>query len=226
MCPRKFVISFKESFDAFDTQQQIIAQSWPYAESSSAAGAHHRGALRLSAGSQARRCRLEQYGRSRARPNMNSDNSRRRWRTIPSRSHSGVLAFQNVYGAYRKVFRSKSAEDRRMGRSQALPSRTIHRGDAAISVTCPNCKTTSMFKRPTIPQIDSCGFESHSFRREWCVSFLAGIIAPIDGKLLVSLLEQASGATARPSDPSSGRHDLQCNTRFHGTEEQSSSQRD
>ena len=114
-----------------------------------------------------------------------------------------------------------------MGRSQAVPCRTIRIHDAGIAVTCPKCKSSSMFKRPTVPHIDSCGFESHSFRCEWCASLLAGIIDPSDRKLVVSLLEEPSGVTAiRPSDPLSGHHDLQCDTRFHGTEEQSSSERD
>ena len=83
-----------------------------------------------------------------------------------------------------------------------------------------------MFKRPTFPHIDSCGFESHSFRCERCASILVGIIDPSDGELVVSLLEEPNGVTAGLSDPSSGHHGLQCDTRFHGTEEQSSSERD
>ena len=92
-----------------------------------------------------------------------------------------------------------------MIRSHAVPSRTIGVLDAAIAVTCPNCKTTSMFKRPSIPRIDSCGFESHSFRCEWCASLLAGIIDPIDGELLGLLIRTTEALTARRSDPSSGR---------------------
>ena len=47
-----------------------------------------------------------------------------------------------------------------------------------------------MFKRPTVPHIDSCGFENHSFRCEWCASLLAEIIDPSDRKLVVSVLEE------------------------------------
>ena len=40
-------------------------------------------------------------------------------------------------------------------------------------------------------------------------------IDPSDGELVVSLLEEPSSVTATPlSDPSSGHHDLQCDTRF------------
>ena len=71
-----------------------------------------------------------------------------------------------------------------MGLSQAVPCRTIQIHDARIAVTCPKCKSSSMFKRPTVPHIDSCGFESHSFRCEWCASLLAGIIDPSDRELV------------------------------------------
>ena len=114
-----------------------------------------------------------------------------------------------------------------MGRSQAVAYRTIRIHDPAIAVTCPKCKSCSKFIRPTVPHIDSCGFECHSFRCECCASLLAGIIDPSDGELVVSLLEEPSGVTAiPPSDSLSDHYDLQCDTRFHGTEEQSSSERD
>jgi hypothetical protein len=72
-------------FLASNTQQQIIAQSWRCGEFSSAAAAHRRGVLQRSVGTRVRRCQPGQCGRSRAPPNTNSDNSRRRWRTIPWR---------------------------------------------------------------------------------------------------------------------------------------------
>ena len=75
-----------------------------------------------------------------------------------------------------------------MGRSQAT-CRTIRIHDAGIAVTCPKCKSSSMFKRPTVPHIDSCGFESHSFRCEWCASLLAGITRPRTGGLLIRRAE-------------------------------------
>ena len=91
-----------------------------------------------------------------------------------------------------------------MGRSQAVPCRTIRIHDAGIAVTCPKCKSSSMFKRPTVPHIDSCGFEKSFFSLWWCASLLAGIIDPSDRKLVVSVLEEPCGVTARQSDPSSG----------------------
>ena len=84
-----------------------------------------------------------------------------------------------------------------------------------------------MFQKPTVPHIDSCGFESHSFRCQWCASLLAGIIDPSDGELVVSLLEEPSAVTAiPPSDLLSDHYELQYDTRLHGTGEQSSSERD
>ena len=96
--------------------------------------------------------------------------------------------------------------------------------DGAVAVTCPKCKRSSIFARGPLPLIDRCGFELHSFRCEWCTSLLAGIIDPIDGELVLSLMEESKGVTATPSsDPLSGQHDLQCDTQLHGTGEQSSS---
>ena len=79
-----------------------------------------------------------------------------------------------------------------MGRSQAVTHRTIRIPDTAVAVTCPKCKTCSKLFRATIPQIDSCGFESYFFQCESCKSPLAGIIEPIEETLVVSLLEPAS----------------------------------
>jgi hypothetical protein len=85
-----------------------------------------------------------------------------------------------------------------MVRTQALACRTIRIHDTAIAVTCPKCKSRSKFIRPTVPDIDSCGFESHSFRCESCASLLTGIIDPSDGELLVSLSDEPRGVTALP----------------------------
>jgi hypothetical protein len=110
-----------------------------------------------------------------------------------------------------------------MVRHQALTRRTIHTHGTATVVTCPKCKRCSTFVRAILPHIDSCGFESHSFRCERCASFLAGIIDPSDGELVVSLLEEPSGVTAiPPSDPLSGKYDLQCDTDFPCREERRS----
>jgi phage FluMu protein Com len=79
-----------------------------------------------------------------------------------------------------------------MVRTQALTYRTIRIHDTAIAVTCPKCKSRLKFIRPTLPNIDNCGFASHSLRCESCASLLAGIIDPSDGELLVSLSEEPS----------------------------------
>ena len=70
--------------------------------------------------------------------------------------------------------------------------RTIQAYDVAIVVSCPKCNVSLKLFRSSIPQIDSCGFESYSFRCESCKSSLAGIIDPLDGELLVSLSEPTS----------------------------------
>ena len=70
--------------------------------------------------------------------------------------------------------------------------RTIRAYDTAIVVSCPKCKVSLKLFRSSIPQIDSCGFESYSFRCESCKGSLAGIIDPLDDELLVSLSEPAS----------------------------------
>jgi hypothetical protein len=96
--------------------------------------------------------------------------------------------------------------------------------DGAVAVTCPKCKRSSIFARGPLPLIDRCGFELHSFRCEWCASYLAGVVDPIDDVLVISLLEESSGVAATPpSDPLSGQPDLQCDIQFPDTEEQSSS---
>ena len=82
--------------------------------------------------------------------------------------------------------------------SQAVACRTIRIHDTAIAVKCPKCKTCSKFIGPTVPHIDSCGFESHSCRCERCASFLVGIIDPLDGELHVSLLEEPNEGAALP----------------------------
>ena len=70
--------------------------------------------------------------------------------------------------------------------------RTTHPYDTTIVAACPKCRVSLKLLRSSIPQIDSCGFESYSFQCEWCKSSLAGIIDPMNGELLVSLLEPTS----------------------------------
>jgi hypothetical protein len=91
-----------------------------------------------------------------------------------------------------------------MVRTQAVACRTIRIHDTADAVTCPKCKSRVKFIRPTLPDIDECGFESHSFRCESCASLLAGIIDPSDGELIVSLSEEPT-LTAIPANDS-GSH--------------------
>jgi hypothetical protein len=64
--------------------------------------------------------------------------------------------------------------------------------DNPIIAVCPNCKSGSKLFRATVPQIDSCCFESYSFQCKRCKSSLAGIIDPMNEELLVSLLEPTS----------------------------------
>jgi phage FluMu protein Com len=88
-----------------------------------------------------------------------------------------------------------------MGRSQSFTCRTTRTHGTAIVVTCPNCKSCSIFVKPTVPAIDTCGFEYHSFRCARCASLLAGIIDPSDGELVLSVLEELeepSGVTTIP----------------------------
>ena len=79
-----------------------------------------------------------------------------------------------------------------MVRSQADPSHRVERTcESALLAKCPKCEASSTFFRTPFPHIDTCGFESYSFRCECCGSAIAGIINPLDDELLVSLLEPA-----------------------------------
>ena len=79
-----------------------------------------------------------------------------------------------------------------MVRSQADPSHRVERTcDSALLVKCPKCEASSKLFRTAFPHIDTCGFESYSFRCECCGSAIAGIINPLDDELLVSLIEPA-----------------------------------
>jgi hypothetical protein len=76
--------------------------------------------------------------------------------------------------------------------SQADPSNRVERtceSESALLVKCPKCEVSSKFFRTPFPHIDTCGFESYSFRCACCGSAIAGIINPLDDELLVSLLE-------------------------------------
>jgi ribosomal protein S27E len=87
-----------------------------------------------------------------------------------------------------------------MARSQADPSHRAERTcESALLVKCPKCEASSIFFRTAFPHIDTCGFESYSFRCESCGSAIAGIINPLDDELLVSLLEDMKAIRAEGS---------------------------
>jgi hypothetical protein len=52
--------------------------------------------------------------------------------------------------------------------------------------------------RTTNATIDSCGFETYSFRCEWCAISFAGVIDPSDDELPVSILEPAGNTGTHP----------------------------
>jgi hypothetical protein len=85
-----------------------------------------------------------------------------------------------------------------MIRSHAVTCHTIRIHDTTITVTCPKCKTSGKLFRTTNATIDSCGFETYSFRCEWCATSFAGVIDPSDDELPVSILEPASNTGTRP----------------------------
>ena len=90
-----------------------------------------------------------------------------------------------------------------MLRSQADPSHRLERTcQSALLVKCPKCEASSKFYRTAFPRIDTCGFESYSFRCECCGSSIAGIINPLDDELLVSLLEPTIDMRAIPAEGS------------------------
>jgi hypothetical protein len=79
----------------------------------------------------------------------------------------------------------------------------IHPDDGAVAATCPKCKRSSIFSRGPLPFIDRCGFELHYFRCEWCASYLAGVVDPIDDELVISLLDQPRDVSSGPAKESS-----------------------
>ena len=87
-----------------------------------------------------------------------------------------------------------------MVRGRADPSHRVeHTCESALLVKCPKCEASSKFFRTVFPHIDTCGFESYSFRCECCGSAIAGIINPLDDELLVSLLEDMRAIRAEVS---------------------------
>ena len=78
--------------------------------------------------------------------------------------------------------------------------RTTHAYDTTIAEACPKCRVSLKLLRSSVPQIDSCGFESYFFQCESCKSSLAGIIDPMSEELLVSLIEPAIDVATRPKE--------------------------
>ena len=71
--------------------------------------------------------------------------------------------------------------------------------DPAVVVKCPKCKALSQSRRTLFAHINSCGFESYSFRCECCGSAIGGVINPLDDKLIVSLVEPAMNTSSVPT---------------------------
>jgi hypothetical protein len=78
--------------------------------------------------------------------------------------------------------------------------RTTHAYDTTIAEACPKCRVSLKLLRSSIPQIDSCGFESYFFQCESCKSSLAGVIDPMNEELLVSLIGPAIDVATRPRE--------------------------
>ena len=78
--------------------------------------------------------------------------------------------------------------------------RTTHAYDTTIAEACPKCRVSLKLLRTSIPQIDSCGFESCFFQCESCKSSLAGVIDPMNEELFVSLIGPAIDVAARPKE--------------------------
>jgi len=51
---------------------------------------------------------------------------------------------------------------------------------------CPKCRARFMFRRARPAHFDSDGFESYKLACTSCGAFLAGVIDPFDGTLLLS----------------------------------------
>ena len=78
--------------------------------------------------------------------------------------------------------------------------RTTHVYETTIAEACPKCRVSQKLLRSSIPQIDSCGFESYFFQCESCKSSLAGVIDPMNEELLLSLIGPAIDVATRPKE--------------------------
>jgi hypothetical protein len=57
-------------------------------------------------------------------------------------------------------------------------------------VVCPQCNSRFLFRRARTPRFDSHGFESYELDCKFCGASLAGIIDPLNGALLLSVVAQ------------------------------------
>jgi hypothetical protein len=87
-----------------------------------------------------------------------------------------------------------------MVRYLANTYRVKRASETDVVVRCPKCAASSKFSRTLFPHIDTCGFESYSFRCECCGSAIGGIVNPLDDRLFVSLLDPAIHPTAGVGD--------------------------
>jgi hypothetical protein len=56
---------------------------------------------------------------------------------------------------------------------------------------CPQCNSRFLFRRARPSHFDSHGFESYELDCEFCGASLAGIIDPLEGELILSVVEQS-----------------------------------
>ena len=57
-------------------------------------------------------------------------------------------------------------------------------------VECPRCSARFLFRRARTLRFDNHGFESYELDCKFCGASLAGIIDPLDGTLLLSVVAQ------------------------------------
>jgi hypothetical protein len=71
-------------------------------------------------------------------------------------------------------------------------TKTNKEGARVHEVECPLCNARFLFRRARTPPFDSHGFESYELDCKFCGALLAGIIDPLDGALLLSVVAQDS----------------------------------
>jgi hypothetical protein len=58
------------------------------------------------------------------------------------------------------------------------------------NVECPQCNTRFQFQRARPSHFDGHGFENYELDCEFCGASLVGIIDPLEGELILSLVER------------------------------------